>query len=392
MLPFMKRSFVTVVVTVLGCAGFFTLKAGLYPTNLISFKPFNGIAYSPFRGSENPYYSSYPTVAEITQDITNSLIYLASEVATYGMAGGQSNIAAVCYNYNLPCYPCAFLSPTDIVDNSNEIAALVAVGNQHFPTTRGLLVGSEPVFDNYNPDALINDINHVRAATGNIIPVGTRDIFYTFTNFPAIAAACDFIQVDIHPYWAELPESEGAAFVIDEWRQLTNEFPGVKVIIGETGWPTGGSNPYWSSPYVVTSVATQGQYLKDFVSAAKSNNIEYFVFSFRDEAWKSQEGWGDVECHWGLYDTNGVKKQSLVDYLANGFSIRMSKASSTNAHIIVPTFEGNPYSIVATPDIRVGPWTPYPFTGAAGTNQTVITVPIFTNAPLSWFYFGWQNF
>ena len=389
----MRLRIVTVVAVVFVMACVAKTEGALFPTNLTSFKPFNGIAYVPFRGNESPNYYTYPSIADVTDDITNKLVYLASEIATYGMAGSQFNIAAICNTYNLPCYPCAFLNVSNSYDNSNELNALILVGNQNYPTTRGLIVGSEAIRDGYDVNTLISNINYIRYATHGTVPIGTREPPSSFFDHPDLVAACDFIQADIFPYWAGTPADQGASFTIQTWQQLTNSFPGTKVIIGETGWPTAGTNIWWgSSSTIVPSVANQEVYLKAFVPMARSMGVEYFIFELRDQSWQAQEGIGNVETNWGIYYGDNTKKQSLVDYLRSGFSVQISKVNASNADIVVPTFEGNPYSIVATPDIRVGPWTPYPFTGAAGTNQTVITVPIFTNAPLSWFYFGWQNF
>jgi exo-beta-1,3-glucanase (GH17 family) len=380
------------VMIALGVAGATALRGGIAITNLPSFKPFLGIAYSPFRGNESPNYGTYPTVDDITQDITNNLVFLASEIATYSMDGTQSNIPSLCNAYNLPCYPCAFVSSSDPTDNSNEISALIAVGNQNFPTTRGLIVGTESLLNGYDVNALISDIKFVRAATHTNVPVGTRDVATDFISYPALVADCDFIQADIHPYWAAEPESDAVAYTIQQWQMLTNQFPGVRVEIGETGWPTGGTNAYWNNGQVVPSVANQGKYLSEFVPVANSMGIEYFIFDFRDELWKVQAGNGTIETNWGLYDAGYNKKQSLVDFQQNGFVLRMMSGDAHTANILVPTFAANPYSLLGTTNLLVNPWVPIStFIGAGGTNQTVISVPD-SGSQSNWFYRAAQNF
>src|SRR5438045_1800073 len=100
-------------------------------TNFLSYKPFYGIAYSPFQGSETPNYQIFPSVAEISQDLTNRVAMLCSEIATYGMDGTLSNIPALCNAYNIKCYPCAYLNANNPADNAYELNALIAVGNQN---------------------------------------------------------------------------------------------------------------------------------------------------------------------------------------------------------------------------------------------------------------------
>lgn len=383
------KSRVVAALILFGIAETMTVQA-VVPTNFPSFKPFMGLDYSPFRGNESPTYFDYPSLADITYDLTNNVVFIASEITTYSMDDVLSNIPALCNTYNIMCYPCGFIS-TNAADNTNQLNALIAVGNQNFPTTRGLVVGNEPVFDGLPPSDVISAINYVRSATHNSVPVGTRDIEQAFQDNPALVAACDFIQVDIHPYWAEMPIDNAAAWTIQQWQSLTNQFPGTRVEIGETGWPTGGENIFWSNPQVAATVANQDKYLSEFVPLAKSNGIEYFIFDFRDEWWKSLDGYGTVETNWGIFDANTVKKQGLVDYLANGFSLTFMPLNGTNANIVVPTFAGNPYSMIITTNLLTGPWIPFNFTGSAGQNETFVNVPVFRDQP-GWFYRAQQNF
>lgn len=350
-----------------------------------------GLAYSPFRGDESPDYDTYPPLADIAQDLTNNLIFLASEISIYSMDGTLSNIPSLCDTYGIPCYPCAYVS-SDLADTTNELNALIAVGNQNFPTTRGLIVGSEALLDGYDVDTLISNINYVRAATFTNVPVGTREDIQDITDNPQLAAACDFLQIDIHPYYYQVPIADAAAWAIQQWQQLTNQFPNTRVEIGETGWPTGGTNVFFDNPDVVASVTNQGLFLSQFVPLARSNGIEYFIFDFRDESWMVQEGYGTASTNWGLYDGWNNKKQSLTDYLASGFTLQMLSAASNTASILVQTYDSDPYALFGTTNLLESPGNLIAnFTGAPGTNQTVVTV---TNSSLqpACFYKASQGF
>src|SRR5208282_5536100 len=95
-------------------------------TNITSFKPFVGLGYSPFTGSETPMNGNfpqyYPTVDQITSDIKN-VAFLATEITTYAMDGTLSNIAGICNTYNIKCYPCAYVSTGSPADTTNELNA-----------------------------------------------------------------------------------------------------------------------------------------------------------------------------------------------------------------------------------------------------------------------------
>ena len=358
-------------------------------TNIPSFKPFVGLGYSPFIGNQSP--GDYPTVAQITYDLTNSVIFLASETRTFGMDGTLSNIAGICNTYNIKCFPCAFLSPANLTDNTNELNALIAIGNMNYPTTRGLIVGTEALQGGYDPQLLINDINYVRAATHTNVPVGTADVPSYLLADPAVVSNTDFVMINIYAYWAQIPITDAAAWTIQQWQSFTNSFPGNRVLIGEANWPTGGTNSFWSNPAVVPSVANQGTFLSDFNSMANSNGIEYFIFEYRDEAWKSQEGIGTVEQNWGIIDTNNIKKQSFVNFLSAKFSLTMLSDTTNSENILVQTYEGNPYLLFGTTNL-LGSWgNPITnFNGVLGTNQTVVTVTD-SNKPKIGFYKALQN-
>lgn len=351
---------------------------GQFPfPNVPLHKPFIGMDYSPFRVNQSPNEGTYPSNDDMIYDVTNGLLYLAGEIATYSMAGTQSNIAAICSQYNLPCYPCAFLTASDPAANTDQMNMLVTIANYNYPTTIGLIVGSEPLtLYNYNSETLVSNINYVRAATGGRIPVGTREIPYNFEAHPEIANACDFIMADIHPYWGQVPIDQAAAWVIQQWQELTNDFPGKRVIIGETGWPTAGTNTQWSNPSVIANTNNQAEFLTQFIPLAEANGIEYFIFEYRDEDWKIEDGYGPVEQNWGVVDVATQKKVGLVDILSTNFYLTINSVDpNQGAQITVNTFEGDPYDLFATGNVADGWGAPaLTFTGAAGTNQTTVTI------------------
>jgi len=367
-----------------------TMLLGATPINLSSFKPFVGIAYGPFRDTESPNYGIYPTVAEITQDLTNSVVFLASEITTYGVNNTLSNIPALCNTYNIKCYPCAYVSDLYFQDTTNQINILIAIGNQGYSTTRGLVVGSESILQGYSPSTLISNINYVRAATHTNVPVGTRDIPSSFLNNPSVVAACDFIQADIYAYWAQIPISNAATWTIQQWRSLTNAFPGKPVQIGEANWQTAGTNTFWDNPAIVPSVTNQARFLSEFVGMANSNHIEYFIFELRDENWKVQEGIGTVETNWGVLDGNGNKKASLVSFLSTNFIMRISPTITNTMSLAIQTYEENPYTLWNGTNLQTGLGISVTnFVGTKGTNQTRLVV---TNSGKNGFLRAQQKF
>jgi exo-beta-1,3-glucanase (GH17 family) len=383
----MKASIITLAS--LGVASVLALQAAS-PPNLVSHKPFSGLAYSPFIGNQSPNLFTYPTVDQITYDLTNAVRYLATEITIYGMDGTLSNIPAICNTYDILCYPCAFLG-TDLADNTNELNALIAIGNSNYPTTRGLVVGTEALLHGYDHLTLISNLNYVRAATHTNVPVGIREDPGSIQGNPDVIAAADFVMADIYAYWAEIPITNAVEWTLEQWQYLTRIYPGKNIMIGEANWPSGGTNIYWSDPKVVTSVSNQSIFLSQFVSMAESNHIEYFIFDYRDEAWKIQTGSGNEETNWGVTYGDSTKKASLVNFLSTNFTMNMVSAHSNIALVSVQTFEGNPYSLYCSTNLRSGWFWIANFIATPGTNQTVLTL-INTGNTNAGFYRALQDF
>lgn len=347
---------------------------GVALTNIPSFKPFVGLCYSPFSGTQSPNYATYPTISQITFDLTNSITFLASEIRTFGMDNTLSNIAGICNIYNIKCFPCAYLG-TDTNDNAYELNALIAVANNNYPTTRGLIVGTEALRAGYDQQMLVSNINYVRARTHTNIPVGTADVPASLLAAPSVVAASDFVMINPYAYWAQQSITNAALWTIQQWQSFTNSYPGKRVIIGEANWPTSGTNAFWSNSTVVPSVANQSKFLSDFVSLANSNNLEYFIFEYRDEPWKSQETVGTVEQNWGVVDTNNLKNQSLTNYLSTNFLMRTVSVRTNSFTLSVQTYEKNLYSLISTTNLRNSFASHVTnFVAASGTNESVVTV------------------
>jgi len=232
----------------------------------------------------------------------------------------------------------------------------------------------------------------VRAMTHTNIPVGTADVPASLLSAPTVVAACDFVMINPYAYWAQQPIANAALWTIQQWQSFTNTYPGKNVIVGEVNWPTGGTNAFWSNSAVVPSVTNQSEFLSDFVSMATSNNIEYFIFEYRDEPWKSQEGIGTLEQNWGVLTTNNLKKQSLTNYLSTNFTMRIVSEKTNSLDILVQTYEKNPYSLVSTTNLLGSFGNQVTnFIAAAGTNQTFLVVTNNTKQK-AFFVRGLQNF
>ena len=59
---------------------------------------------------------------------------------------------------------------------------------------------------------------------------------------PELAGAVDFVTIHILPYWEDqpVPPERAVQHVEDVYARVRQAFPGKRVMIGETGWPSEG--------------------------------------------------------------------------------------------------------------------------------------------------------
>jgi hypothetical protein len=101
----------------------------------------------------------------------------------------------------------------------------------------------------------------------------------------------------------------------------------MRVVIGETGWPSAGGNGLQAGASQ-GSEGNQAAFLREFTALADKAGIEYFLFSAYDEEWKWTEGFVTVPAvaslddrtlagrfagsSWGIFRSDGTLKPLLA--------------------------------------------------------------------------------
>ncbi|HOX02616.1 MAG TPA: glycosyl hydrolase family 17 protein [Candidatus Paceibacterota bacterium] len=337
-------------------------------------RPLAGLAYGPYRAGQSPG-SVYPTTNQIREDLLMLRRYTA-RIRTYGAENSLAAIPALCSEAGLECYAGAWLD-TSVSGNQNQIASLIQIARQNHPTTRALIVGNEvQLRGDLSQGALIAFIKTVKAQT--TLPVTTAEGWHIWerSEQKPLIDAVDFIVAHVHPYWEspyyspQLSASNAAAHVIGRLRHLRNLYPGKRIVLGETGWPTAGQ----TLGAAVPGLEQQRRFLADFRRMAEADGFEYFFFEACDEGWKGAEG--DVGPHWGLFDSDRRLKPPFRHLLAEDIAIeRISPASGGGFDLWLGTYPDLPYLLEsASPGFALD-WQPMrSFTGSPETNRTRIAI------------------
>ena len=288
-----------------------------------------GICYSPFRENQNPEAGIYPSAEEMAQDIA-LVAKNASAMRTYGSVN-TPGIPDMCEKAGIDCYPGAWIGK-DRADNLKEIAGLRKISGQNLSRVKGLIVGNEVLLrEDLTKAELVELIRSVKSSTA--LPVSTAEICQKWIENKSLGDEVDFIVVHIHPYWEGIECDKAAQRVVNVWKYMKEQFPGKRVVIGETGWPSGGKKKGSAVP----SPENQARFFSDFTKLAKQEGIEYFWFDMFDEKWKAAQE-GEVGAHWGVYNQDGSLKPAFKQLLPVQDSINRPPAKVSPVAVKAPVY------------------------------------------------------
>jgi exo-beta-1,3-glucanase (GH17 family) len=289
----------------------------------------HGLAYGPFRDGQGPSWI-YPTRDEIREDLSQ-LQFITSKIRTYGSSGSMMAIAEEAADLGFAVTAGASLAQ-DSGANDDEIAAVIELANRGL--VDAVVVGNETqLAGTVSQASLLGYIDTVRASIPSTVRVTTAEPWDVWLERPKLVEAVDYVMIHVHPFWGSVPIGDAASHIVARYLEVTEIAP-KDVVIGETGWPTGGTSSI--VPGAVASADNQRQLLTEFVPLAKANGIEFFWFSTYDEEWKWNEGLVDpvlpsdrilsgnyIGSSWGLLTSEGQVK----DHLANLFLLVPRHAS-----------------------------------------------------------------
>lgn len=194
-------------------------------------------------------------------------------------------------------------------------------------TVYAFLVGSEALYrDDISASDLADKIDDIKNTLKGIkdkngdsysgVQVGTVDSWNVLVDGraqPAIEAA-DFVYANAFSYWqGQTTQNASYSFFDDIMQalqviQTTKKSTDIPFWVGETGWPTDGTNFESAEP----SLENAKNYWQNAICAMRGWGVNVAVFEASDEAWKpNTSGTSDVEKHWGVFDANNSLKYKL---------------------------------------------------------------------------------
>ena len=268
------------------------------------------VSFAPYRAGQSPFAGIFPTAAEVDAD----LALLAGQVRgirTYAAIEGDYDVAALAEKHGLKLWQGIWLGG-DRAQNEREMARAIADANRYPNTVERVVVGNEVLLRRDLPVAeLIDDIEKIRAAVGQ--PVTYGEVWEFWEQFPEVAEHVDMVTVHLLPYWEDVPTGVDGAIehVLGVYRRMVARFPGKRIVIGETGWPSHGRWRADAAPGVVN----QARFIREFLALARREGIDANLIEAFDQDWKYQSE-GTVGANWGLWTADRRPKFSFAGPVA----------------------------------------------------------------------------
>ena len=199
------------------------------------------VSYAPFREAGETPLDPHAYISP--QRIDADLQVLSQRfdcVRTYSQGQGLSAVPRIAARHGMKVLMGIWLG-ADPQANAEQVRLGIAAARETPQALRGVIVGNEVLLRGELPaSALAGYVRQVRDAVE--APVSYADVWEFWLRYPQLAASVDYITIHILPYWEDKPVAPERAVqhVAEVYARVRQAFPGRRVMIGETGWPSAG--------------------------------------------------------------------------------------------------------------------------------------------------------
>ena len=259
----------------------------------------NGVGLSPYQADQNPMQGDLPKPEDIARDM-KLLQGSVQGVRTYSSLNNTDLVPGIARKYGLTVTAGAWIQGKPEIDEP-EIANLIRLARGN-PNVRRVIVGNEAILrtDVTVPQA----IEYIRRVKRQVnVPVSTAEPWHVWLNHPELVDAVDFIAVHILPYWEGVPVDQAVEYSLFRYNELHDRYPNKHILISEIGWPSDGP---WRRG-AEASLVNQAKFIRNFLNAAGTNHLDYFIMEAFDQPWKRTLE-GAAGTSWGIWDAHRTVK------------------------------------------------------------------------------------
>jgi exo-beta-1,3-glucanase (GH17 family) len=271
----------------------------------------NAIDYSGYRAGQSPKLKSFPTQAQILEDLT----ILQKNWQIIRLYGGdqhsQDVLEVIAKNHlKLKVKLGIWLDGHAGYESENaeQTATSIRLANRYRKIVAAVIVGNEILVTwsdhKLTEEKAIEYVEQVRKAVKCPVTVAD-DYLYWLQPQAQLADHVDFITMHTYPMWGREDIDTAMASTIKNYENVRKAHPGKTIVIGEAGWAS-----YTVGDQHVPRAgdeAKQKRYYEELSAWAKANHVTTFFFEAFDEPWK---GTG-TEGHWGLFSEGRKAKLAM---------------------------------------------------------------------------------
>ncbi|KAF0710741.1 hypothetical protein AaE_012401, partial [Aphanomyces astaci] len=285
--------------------------------------PVPGVCYSPFHLAEYPLHGyESPDLLPAGMDADFKLMAQLgyTTVRTYYSNYYGYDIAPIAAKYGIRLYLGVYMTTESWYESQVTSAVNAAV---NYPNTvQAILIGNENVapYGTFTVEDIVTQMNFTRNRifnqTNRTFPVGTvQRISEWLLSAPSmiqLGAASDVIGVNIYPFFdAGFTWTNPVALLQGSWNSMVTKFKLPKLLLTETGWPSGGAPATWA-PNNTPSLANSLAYFQTFKQWMQDNQRQHdFWYSMFDSR-PDETLWADMEYHFGLLTHDRSNKSTTT--------------------------------------------------------------------------------
>ena len=259
------------------------------------------VSYAPYhKPHQTPFEKTTYIAAEQIETDLKALSQRFDCVRIYSVDQGLGEVPRLAQKFGVKVLLGMWIGRKS-ADNEKELTRVVDLARKYPGTIRAIIVGNEVLLRGEQPaSAMRAYIERVKAAVPGV-PVTYADVWeFWLRNQAELADVVSFATVHILPYWEDAPVDidNAVGHVSHIYQHVKDNLKDMKVMIGETGWPSYGRQRQGAVP----SLVNQARFIREFAVRAQLENIDYNVIEAFDQPWKRKSE-GAVGGYWGLFDT-----------------------------------------------------------------------------------------
>jgi cellulose synthase/poly-beta-1,6-N-acetylglucosamine synthase-like glycosyltransferase/exo-beta-1,3-glucanase (GH17 family) len=258
--------------------------------------PISGYSVSVFQRYQNPLKQDFPSDEEIDADLKLLRRY-TPRIRTYSTLENPQ-VYRLAEKEGLKVMAGANID-TRLINNEKELETVIALARRYPETIHRVIIGNEVLFrGDLTVEQMEDYLDRARAAIRQPVSIAEPD--YIWLKYPELGDHVDFVTIHLFPFWNGIARKDAVDAALGAYDNIVQHYPDKPVVVGEIGWPSNGDRHEYADP----SISNEAIFIRDWLNAAKTRNIDYYLLEAFDQPWKENLGEGRTGAYWGTFNAD----------------------------------------------------------------------------------------